>query len=99
MFPGDTGPSADPAGSHHERRIRSFQPRRSRVTSGQRAALSRLWPRWGFEIDGLRRLDLDEMFADTAPLAEAAPFTETATESLPDRVRPSRPVVLEIGFG
>ena len=32
-FPG--GPAADPAGSHHERRIRSFQPRRSRVTTGQ----------------------------------------------------------------
>jgi tRNA (guanine-N7-)-methyltransferase len=91
MFPGGTGPSADPADSHHERRIRSFQPRRSRVTNGQRAALRRLWPLWGFEIDGRRRLDvddLDEMFADAAP-----------DDTRPDRVRPSRPVVLEIGFG
>ncbi|WP_173266383.1 tRNA (guanosine(46)-N7)-methyltransferase TrmB [Streptomyces pacificus] len=59
-FPG--GPAADPAGAHHERRIRSFQPRRSRVTTGQAAALRRLWPVWGLDIDGLRTLDLDAMF-------------------------------------
>ncbi|WP_405999929.1 tRNA (guanosine(46)-N7)-methyltransferase TrmB [Streptomyces sp. NBC_00829] len=59
-FPG--GPVADPAGSHHERRIRSFQPRRSRVTTGQGDALERLWPLWGLDIDGLRVLDLHEMF-------------------------------------
>lgn len=59
-FPG--GPAADPAGSHHERRIRSFQPRRSRVTVGQQDALERLWPQWGFDIDGLSVLDLDQMF-------------------------------------
>ncbi|WP_329020881.1 tRNA (guanosine(46)-N7)-methyltransferase TrmB [Streptomyces sp. NBC_00690] len=59
-FPG--GPIADPAGSHHERRIRSFQPRRSRVTTGQGDALKRLWPDWGLEIDGLRVLDLVEVF-------------------------------------
>ncbi|MEU8677211.1 tRNA (guanosine(46)-N7)-methyltransferase TrmB [Streptomyces sp. NPDC048560] len=59
-FPG--GPAADPAGSHHERRIRSFQPRRSRVTAGQEDALQRLWPKWGLDIDGLRVLDLPDMF-------------------------------------
>lgn len=59
-FPG--GPAADPAGSHHERRIRSFQPRRSRVTTSQEDALQRLWPMWGLDIDGRRVLDLDEMF-------------------------------------
>jgi tRNA (guanine-N7-)-methyltransferase len=59
-FPG--GPVADPAGSHHERRIRSFQPRRSRVTAGQGDALQRLWPVWGLDIDGHRILDLEEMF-------------------------------------
>jgi tRNA (guanine-N7-)-methyltransferase len=59
-FPG--GPAADPAGSHHERRIRSFQPRRSRVTAGQEDALQRLWPLWGLDIDGHRVLDLEEMF-------------------------------------
>ncbi|MEU6126116.1 tRNA (guanosine(46)-N7)-methyltransferase TrmB [Streptomyces sp. NPDC047123] len=60
-FPG--GPSPDPAGSHHERRIRSFQPRRSRVTTSQEDALRRLWPMWGLDIDGLRTLDLAELFA------------------------------------
>ncbi|GAA3372875.1 tRNA (guanosine(46)-N7)-methyltransferase TrmB [Streptomyces sannanensis] len=58
-FPG--GPAADPAGSHHERRIRSFQPRRSRVTAGQAEALERLWPKWGLDIDGLHKLDLGEL--------------------------------------
>ncbi|MFJ9797725.1 tRNA (guanosine(46)-N7)-methyltransferase TrmB [Streptomyces sp. NPDC101145] len=62
MFPDGTGPSPDPAGSHFERRIRSFQPRRSRVTTGQGEALRRLWPVWGLDIDGRRVLDLDEMF-------------------------------------
>ncbi|QES42456.1 tRNA (guanosine(46)-N7)-methyltransferase TrmB [Streptomyces venezuelae] len=61
-FPG--GPSPDPAGSHHERRIRSFQPRRSRVTTSQGDALRRLWPTWGLDIDGLRTLDLAELFGD-----------------------------------
>ncbi len=55
-------PAADPAGSHHERRIRSFQPRRSRVTTGQQDALERLWPKWGLDIDGKRVLDLDQLF-------------------------------------
>ncbi|MHC3460765.1 tRNA (guanosine(46)-N7)-methyltransferase TrmB [Streptomyces flavovirens] len=59
-FPG--GPAADPAGSHHERRIRSFQPRRSRVTTGQEDALQRLWPLWGLDIDGRRVLDLPTLF-------------------------------------
>ncbi|MEU5975502.1 tRNA (guanosine(46)-N7)-methyltransferase TrmB [Streptomyces sp. NPDC047315] len=59
-FPG--GPAADPAGSHHERRIRSFQPRRSRVTTGQEDALRRLWGAWGLDIDGRQVLDLPEMF-------------------------------------
>ncbi|MCD9903110.1 tRNA (guanosine(46)-N7)-methyltransferase TrmB [Streptomyces sp. MT29] len=55
-------PRRDPAGSHHERRIRSFQPRRSRVTTGQQDALERLWPKWGLDIDGKRVLDLDQLF-------------------------------------
>ncbi|MFJ8921161.1 tRNA (guanine-N7-)-methyltransferase [Streptomyces sp. LamerLS-316] len=59
-FPG--GPAADPAGSHHERRIRSFQPRRSRVTTGQEDALQRLWPTWGLDIDGRSVLDLPALF-------------------------------------
>ncbi|MFF7394469.1 tRNA (guanosine(46)-N7)-methyltransferase TrmB [Streptomyces scabiei] len=61
------GPKADPAGSHFERRIRSFQPRRSRVTAGQADALQRLWPKWGLDIDG-RSLDLVELFGNDRPV-------------------------------
>ncbi|GAB2947481.1 MULTISPECIES: tRNA (guanosine(46)-N7)-methyltransferase TrmB [Streptomyces] len=61
------GPQADPAGAHFERRIRSFQPRRSRVTAGQADALQRLWPTWGLDIDG-RTLDLDELFGNDNPV-------------------------------
>ncbi|WP_307076641.1 tRNA (guanosine(46)-N7)-methyltransferase TrmB [Streptomyces canus] len=62
------GPSADPAGSHFERRIRSFQPRRSRVTAGQADALQRLWPTWGLDIDGQRTIDFGEMFGNDRPV-------------------------------
>ncbi|MBV2357841.1 tRNA (guanosine(46)-N7)-methyltransferase TrmB [Streptomyces sp. J2-1] len=62
------GPRADPAGSHFERRIRSFQPRRSRVTAGQGDALRRLWPKWGLDIDGQRTLDLGELFGHDRPV-------------------------------
>ncbi|WP_432084538.1 tRNA (guanosine(46)-N7)-methyltransferase TrmB [Streptomyces sp. WAC 04229] len=62
------GPKADPAGSHFERRIRSFQPRRSRVTAGQADALQRLWPLWGLDIDGQRDLDLGDLFGDARPV-------------------------------
>ncbi|KIF75738.1 tRNA (guanine-N7)-methyltransferase [Streptomyces sp. 150FB] len=62
MFPDGSGPAADPAGSHFERRIRSFQPRRSRVTTGQAEALRRHWSDWGLDIDGQRIIDPAEMF-------------------------------------
>ncbi|KUN84130.1 tRNA (guanine-N7)-methyltransferase [Streptomyces bungoensis] len=62
------GPKADPAGSHFERRIRSFQPRRSRVTAGQADALQRLWPKWGLDIDGQRVIDLGELFGNANPV-------------------------------
>ncbi|MET9292718.1 tRNA (guanosine(46)-N7)-methyltransferase TrmB [Streptomyces sp. NPDC003077] len=62
MFAPGTGPAADPAGAHHERRIRSFQPRRSRVSPAQAAAIRRRWPEWGLDIDGLSRLDLNALF-------------------------------------
>ncbi|MFH9013060.1 tRNA (guanosine(46)-N7)-methyltransferase TrmB [Streptomyces sp. NPDC017943] len=61
------GPKPDPAGSHFERRIRSFQPRRSRVTAGQADALQRLWPKWGLDIDG-HALDLRDLFGDDHPV-------------------------------
>ncbi|MFE9613305.1 tRNA (guanosine(46)-N7)-methyltransferase TrmB [Streptomyces sp. NPDC006012] len=62
------GPRADPAGSHFERRIRSFQPRRSRVTAGQADGLQRLWPKWGLDIDGGRIIDLEELFGNERPV-------------------------------
>ncbi|MEU3736453.1 tRNA (guanosine(46)-N7)-methyltransferase TrmB [Streptomyces sp. NPDC032198] len=62
------GPAPDPAGSHFERRIRSFQPRRSRVTTGQADALQRLWPAWGLDIDGQRTLDFTELFGADRPV-------------------------------
>ncbi|MHC5903639.1 tRNA (guanosine(46)-N7)-methyltransferase TrmB [Streptomyces sp. S6] len=61
------GPKADPAGSHFERRIRSFQPRRSRVTTGQADALQRLWARWGMDIDG-HAVELSELYGDERPV-------------------------------
>nr|WP_323369493.1 tRNA (guanosine(46)-N7)-methyltransferase TrmB [Streptomyces alkaliterrae] len=65
MFEPGAGPAANPSDGH-ERTIRSFQPRRSRVTKGQHDALVRLWPRWGFDIDGSHLVDLDKLF-DTLP--------------------------------
>jgi tRNA (guanine-N7-)-methyltransferase len=59
MFP--HGPAADPAGSHGERRIRTFHPRRGRVTTAQADAINRLWPQWGVDIDG-HPLDLAALF-------------------------------------
>ncbi|MEC4018117.1 hypothetical protein QMK28_17870, partial [Streptomyces sp. H27-D2] len=111
MFP--NGPAADPAGSHHERRIRSFQPRRSRVTANQADALNRLWPKWGLDIDGLAPLDLRALFAPPEPVdtppgpqgplptlaaTQAKPTSPTAPSPSPSAA-PSLPVVLEIGFG
>lgn len=62
------GPKADPAGSHFERRIRSFQPRRSRVTAGQADALQRLWAKWGLDIDGQQVVDPAELFGNGNPV-------------------------------
>ncbi|MFG2652818.1 tRNA (guanosine(46)-N7)-methyltransferase TrmB [Streptomyces sp. NPDC048436] len=87
------GPAPDPAGSHFERRIRSFQPRRSRVTAGQADALQRLWPKWGLDIDGQRTLDLAELFG-----GEHDGHDERG-EHGEHGGRSALPVVLEIGFG
>jgi tRNA (guanine-N7-)-methyltransferase len=55
------GPAPDPAGSHAERRIRSFHARRGRITRAQAAAIERHWPAWGVELDGAP-LDLAQLF-------------------------------------
>jgi tRNA (guanine-N7-)-methyltransferase len=47
------GPAARPhPAAHSERRIRSFHPRRGRITTGQASALARRWASWGIDIDG-----------------------------------------------
>ncbi|GAA1199098.1 tRNA (guanosine(46)-N7)-methyltransferase TrmB [Kitasatospora gansuensis] len=46
---------------HREHRIRSFQPRRGRMTPAQAGALDRGWERYGLAIDG-SPLDLAELF-------------------------------------
>jgi tRNA (guanine-N7-)-methyltransferase len=49
--------------------IRTFKPRRGRITTGQSRALDRLWPRWGFEIpEEGGPLDLAARFGRRAPL-------------------------------
>lgn len=69
-FPG--GPASHPhPDAHTEQRIRTFHPRRGRVTHGQRAALERRWADWGVDLDGTP-LDLDKLFAD-ADLAPDRP--------------------------
>ena len=60
MFP--DGPAARPhPHAHEERRIRTFHPRRGRVTGAQGGAIERLWRHWGVDIDG-RPLDLAALF-------------------------------------
>lgn len=46
---------------HREHRIRSFQPRRGRMTPAQAGALDRHWEQWGLAIDGTP-LDLGTLF-------------------------------------
>jgi tRNA (guanine-N7-)-methyltransferase len=58
------GPAARPhPAAHSERRIRSFHPRRGRITTGQAAALARRWAEWGIDIDGAP-LDLPALFGN-----------------------------------
>lgn len=51
--------------------IRTFKPRRGRMTVAQAGALERLWPRWGLAIPADGRgatLDLPALFGRTAPI-------------------------------
>ncbi|WP_408022718.1 tRNA (guanosine(46)-N7)-methyltransferase TrmB [Streptacidiphilus fuscans] len=50
---------------HTERRIRSFHPRKGRMSTAQHDALARSWDAWGIRIDGERLLDLDAWFGRT----------------------------------
>jgi tRNA (guanine-N7-)-methyltransferase len=52
-----------------QRHIRTFKPRRGRITAAQTNALDRLWPRWGFEIPAEGDpLDLAALFGRVAPV-------------------------------
>ena len=49
--------------------IRTFKPRRGRITAAQTNALDRLWPRWGLEIPAEGEpLDLTALFGRAAPV-------------------------------
>ncbi|MEY9969164.1 tRNA (guanine-N7-)-methyltransferase [Streptacidiphilus sp. MAP12-16] len=52
---------------HREQRIRSFHPRKGRMSDAQRAALERMWKAYGIRVDGRDLLDLDAFFDATAP--------------------------------
>lgn len=59
-------PAPEPSARH----VRTFKPRRGRITNAQNAALERLWPQWGFEIpaDAAAPLAREELFGRSAPL-------------------------------
>ena len=48
------------------RRIKSFVLRQGRMSKGQQAALERLWPQYGLEVEG-GLLDLTQLFGRDAP--------------------------------
>jgi len=62
--------AGDAAATPREPRpIRTFKPRRGRITAAQSNALDRLWPRWGFEIPAEgAELDLAALYGRVAPL-------------------------------
>jgi tRNA (guanine-N7-)-methyltransferase len=60
-------PEAVPAAP--QRHIRTFKPRRGRITGAQTSAIERLWPRWGFEIPAEAvPFDPSSLFGRVAPL-------------------------------
>jgi tRNA (guanine-N7-)-methyltransferase len=62
--------AAVPAPGPSARHVRTFKPRRGRITTAQSAALERLWPQWGFEIPETAAAPLAraELFGRSAPL-------------------------------
>ncbi|MEY9876972.1 tRNA (guanine-N7-)-methyltransferase [Streptacidiphilus sp. MAP12-33] len=47
---------------HREQRIRSFHPRKGRMSAAQHDALARSWDGYGIRVDGKRAIDLDAWF-------------------------------------
>lgn len=62
-YPAPMYPHKATEAQHRERRIRSFQPRRGRMTNAQAGALDRGWEAYGIPIDG-SPLDLRELFGE-----------------------------------
>ncbi len=62
-----------PAALHSERRIRSFHPRKGRMSDAQRGALARLWKAYGIRVDGEALLDLGRLFDAGGPDAAGRP--------------------------
>ncbi|MFC8453961.1 tRNA (guanosine(46)-N7)-methyltransferase TrmB [Kitasatospora sp. NPDC057223] len=60
-YPAPMYPHRATEAQHSERRIRSFQPRRGRMTPAQAGALDRGWERYGIAIDG-SPLSLPDLF-------------------------------------
>ncbi|MDH6578774.1 tRNA (guanosine(46)-N7)-methyltransferase TrmB [Kitasatospora sp. MAP5-34] len=60
-YPAPMYPHRATEAQHSERRIRSFQPRRGRMTNAQAGALDRGWEQYGLAIDG-SPLDLKTLF-------------------------------------
>ena len=83
-----------PAALHSERRIRSFHPRKGRMSDAQRGALARLWKAYGIRVDGESLLDLDQLFDTSGPDTSGPDASGRSGQHTA-----GRPVVLEIGFG
>ena len=69
--------------------VRTFKRRASRVTTGQRSALDRLWATYGLPVDG-RALDLPALFGREAPVVLEIGFgmgeaTAVMAAAQPDR--------------
>jgi tRNA (guanine-N7-)-methyltransferase len=85
-----------------DRPVRSFHPRRGRVTASQAAAIERLWPRYGLDVDG-RPLDLADVFGNCAPVALEIGFgTGEATAAMAAADRGTNLLAVDVhtpGFG
>ncbi|MGH8461191.1 MAG: tRNA (guanosine(46)-N7)-methyltransferase TrmB [Stenotrophobium sp.] len=57
----------EPEQTLRQRKIRSFVRREGRMTDGQKAALERLWPRYGLDVPA-QAYDLAQVFGRKAPV-------------------------------
>jgi tRNA (guanine-N7-)-methyltransferase len=74
-------PSSAPPPTGVDDHVRTFHPRRSRVTARQRHALDRWWPEHGLDVDG-RRLDLATIFSGRPVVLEIGPGMGESTVAL-----------------